>query len=249
MAFPVSLITCLFSPWPLGSLDLSIRMPVAWLLVFLSFGALSPFRHFVLVMWNSLFWTDKQRDDCPLTLCVLAFLGGGRQSLLDQQASLRLREEGEEQVRALEGSGTRCVSVGGPCLAHGQASCRAGGEVRRGTGAPWPPSFPALLLQPGEVWREKEIREERNVHGAGRAGRRGPLLPKSECPGAGPLRPQGVHVPGQGGRPRCWGSSLGSRDPQTEPFDSPAPPRLTCRHRGGLFGPLRLSRCVYARDT
>lgn len=76
MAFPVSLITCLFSPWPLGSLDLSIRMPVAWLLVFLSFGALSPFRHFVLVMWNSLFWTDKQRDDCPLTLCVLAFLGG-----------------------------------------------------------------------------------------------------------------------------------------------------------------------------
>lgn len=36
-------------------------------------------------------------------LCVLVFLGGGGQNLLDQQASACLREEGEEQVRGLGG--------------------------------------------------------------------------------------------------------------------------------------------------
>lgn len=78
----------------------------------------------------------------PLTLCVLAFLGGGRQNLLDQQASLHLREEGEE-VRGLGGVRHSVCECGGE-----GALC--GAEVRREGG----PAFPAALLlsSPVQAW-------------------------------------------------------------------------------------------------
>lgn len=55
------------------------------------------------------FWMDGQMDSVySHILRVPAFLGRGRQNLLNQQASLCLREEGEGQVRGLGHSVDKC---------------------------------------------------------------------------------------------------------------------------------------------
>lgn len=81
-----------------------------------------------------------------LTLCVLAFLGGGRQNLLNQQTSLCLREEGEEPVRGLGGALCRVWCGGGPGAGQGgllrhRVELGVGGREALGTPLPAFPTF------------------------------------------------------------------------------------------------------------
>ena len=75
--------------------------------------------------------------------CVLAFLGGGGQNLLDQQASACLREEGEEQVRGLGGE---CAGAGTRQRAPFAPGVRGGEWLLASPGGPW--DSPAPLPPP-----------------------------------------------------------------------------------------------------
>lgn len=159
VAFTGPPITFPFSPWPLGSLDLYVcPLPGSWFF-HPRLVPLSPLNLLCLscptVLVSSLRTVlNRRMDNCSLTLCVLAFLGGGRQNLLDQQASLCLREEGEEQVRG-----------------HGGVRHLVQSRGEEGGGAGLPGCSPSHLPCSGVVKSGGQRKaEEKRVQGWGRAG-------------------------------------------------------------------------------
>lgn len=126
--------------------------------------------------------------------------------------------------------------------------CGDGGEEGRGAGLPGrPPSRLSCsgLVKSGEKRKleKKEVCVGQAELGAGALY----FLSRSARELARSV-PRGCRRRARGAVLTHWGSSLGSRDPQTEPSDPPRP-RLTYRHRGGPSGPLRLFRCLFTLGT
>lgn len=195
----------------------------AWVFLVLASVPLRPFfKLFALVMLNTCelpqlhsgtgrFWMDRQMDNVYAhILCVLVFLGRGRQNLLNQPASLCLREEGQGQVRGRGHSVDRCGwrRTGAGHWGSSPRFC-----VELGVGGPQPlrmplPRFPTFPPQvcgafEGGQWLIRGGRTQQSWKGFGPAGSHGRSWPSllASLPfflyksGTSPAGPSHLHAP------------------------------------------------------